>query len=411
MTVPLNRKPTITDYNGVLDQKLQKSGVYRVKQMELEKKVSNSLAEDEILSTEMETLRAEYNTQPNFPTLSQIRNCIPLHCFERPVSKSVAYVVFDYAVIATFYYNVSYFELAGMGGLFLWYCLTGLFMASVFVIGHDCGHGAFSRHRIVNDIFGHICFAPILAPYYGWQRTHRQHHQYTTHLEKDTSHPWVTESDYNSRNFFVRHFCKLPFSGFFRWDPIYTVLGLPDGSHFWPYSRIFKTKRDQIECVISGIACLSCILAVFHMCNYDAYTFFKYYYVTIHFQGFIIIAVTYMQHDHEEVEVYDKDTWSYVKGQSETIDRVFGFGLDWILHHATDGHVAHHYGNKIPHYHLIEATQHIERFLAKYPGLYKTKPAPFSFLEFCWLNVKLDCLKEKAPGIWKYRCSKDFVKK
>ncbi|KAI6230050.1 Omega-6 fatty acid desaturase, endoplasmic reticulum isozyme 1 [Aphelenchoides fujianensis] len=311
-------------------------------------------------------------------------------------------------MVAALYCALPYVEGAfGLGGLLVWYCIVGLFMAAIFVIGHDCGHGAFSRYPLMNDLFGHICFAPILSPYYGWQRTHRQHHQYTTHLEKDTK----PSADYESRNFFAKHFCKLPFSGFFRFDPIYTVLGLPDGSHYWPFSRIFKTKRDRIECVVSGVAVLACVLAAFALCDYDLFLWFKLYYVPVHFQGFIIIAITYMQHDHEEVEVYDENTWNYVKGQAETIDRVFGFGLDWVLHHATDGHVAHHYGNKIPHYHLIEATEHIKRFLATYPGMYKTKPAPFSFLEFCWLNIKLDCLIEKAPGIWKYRCSQSFQKK
>lgn len=99
-----------------------------------------------------------------------------------------------------------------------------------------------------------------------------------------------------------------------------------------------------------------------------------------------------------------------MKGQAETVDRIFGFGLDWVLHHATDGHVAHHYFPKMPHYNLIEATEHIERVLVKYPGVYKKKSAPLSILEFCWLNIKLDYLigKESDTGVFKYRCSKDF---
>lgn len=152
-----------------------------------------------------------------FPTLAEIRDAVPKHCFERNLQRSIAYVVFDYLMIALCYKALPYVEpMAGLTGLFLWYLVTGLFMASVFVIGHDCGHGAFSNSTLINDIFGHVCFGPIFSPYFGWQKTHRQHHQYTTHLEKDTSHPWVTKDEYYSRNFFVRNFCKLPISGFLR---------------------------------------------------------------------------------------------------------------------------------------------------------------------------------------------------
>lgn len=36
------------------------------------------------------------------------------------------------------------------------------------------------------------------------------------------------------------------------------MVGLPDGSHFWPYSKLFNTNRERTECVISGLACLFC---------------------------------------------------------------------------------------------------------------------------------------------------------
>lgn len=36
------------------------------------------------------------------------------------------------------------------------------------------------------------------------------------------------------------------------------MVGLPDGSHFWPYSKLFNTNRERMQCVISGLACLFC---------------------------------------------------------------------------------------------------------------------------------------------------------
>lgn len=78
-------------------------------------------------------------TNKAFPTLSEIRDAVPKHCFERNMAKSIAYLAFDYLMIALCYKTLPYVEpLTGLAGLFVWYSVTGLFFASIFVIGHDC---------------------------------------------------------------------------------------------------------------------------------------------------------------------------------------------------------------------------------------------------------------------------------
>lgn len=102
-----------------------------------------------------------------------------------------------------------------------YYCLRywviGMFMSSLFVVGHDCGHGTFSNYTWINDIFGHVAHAPLMAPYWPWQKSHRQHHQYTSHIDKDRGHPWITEEYYNTVDFIRRHFHKLPIAGFIKY--------------------------------------------------------------------------------------------------------------------------------------------------------------------------------------------------
>uniref|UniRef100_A0A915LEG6 Fatty acid desaturase domain-containing protein n=1 Tax=Meloidogyne javanica TaxID=6303 RepID=A0A915LEG6_MELJA len=222
----------------------------------------------------------------------------------------------------------------GIIGLLLWYWILGMFLFSIFVVGHDCGHGTFSSYTWVNDLFGHVAHAPTM----------------------DMSHPWIPEKLYLSLNWISKHYLKFPLTGFISWIPLYTIFGIPDGSHFWPWSKLFENNTDRIKCVVSVAAC------------------------------FWLVLITYLQHHDEETEVYEEGTWGFVKGQLQTVDRSFGFGIDKALHNITDGHVAHHlFFTRIPHYNLPKATEAVKRILMeKYPGTYKYKKSYDFLIEFLW---------------------------
>jgi len=343
-------------------------------------------------------------------TLEEIRNAIPPHCFEKNALISIYFLIQDYVIIAGLYYILPTVEhYGGWVGLFVWYWFMGIFLSSLFIIGHDCGHTTFSNYTWLNDLCGHIAHIPILAPYWAWQKSHRNHHQYTSHVEKDKGHPWVTEDDHKNRNWIERNFAKFPLSGFIRWNPIYTMVGLPDGSHFWPWSEMFTNTTERIKCAFDTILCMIVVGVVFRYFDYSVYNFIKYYYVPLLFQGFWMVMITYLQHQDEEIEVYEEGTWNFVRGQSQTIDRYYGLGVDSMLHHITDGHVAHHFFfTKIPHYHLIEATEAIQKALAPYKGVYKRTTSYDHVIEFLRLNLKLEYLLGKGTGVLQYGVSKRF---
>ena len=56
---------------------------------------------------------------------------------------------------------------------------------ALFVLGHDCGHGSFSRHAGVNGLVGHVLHSFLLVPYHCWRLSHRKHHKNTGNLDKD----------------------------------------------------------------------------------------------------------------------------------------------------------------------------------------------------------------------------------
>src|SRR5687767_10555342 len=46
------------------------------------------------------------------------------------------------------------------------------FLVRLFMIQHDCGHGAFFRNRALNDWIGRVLGVLTLTPYDFWRRSH-----------------------------------------------------------------------------------------------------------------------------------------------------------------------------------------------------------------------------------------------
>ncbi len=58
------------------------------------------------------------------------------------------------------------------------------FLVRLFMIQHDCGHGAFFRHRLANDWIGRALGVLTMTPYEFWRRTHAIHHATSGNLER-----------------------------------------------------------------------------------------------------------------------------------------------------------------------------------------------------------------------------------
>ena len=75
-----------------------------------------------------------------------------------------------------------------------WY-VAGTIWTGAWVVAHECGHGAFSDNRLLQDTVGYILHTALLVPYFSWQRSHAVHHSKTNHvLEGETHVPYTMES-------------------------------------------------------------------------------------------------------------------------------------------------------------------------------------------------------------------------
>ena len=70
-----------------------------------------------------------------------------------------------------------------------WLCLllavpAAGFLVRLFMIQHDCGHGAFFQPRLANDWVGRVLGVLTLTPYDFWRRTHAIHHATSGNLDR-----------------------------------------------------------------------------------------------------------------------------------------------------------------------------------------------------------------------------------
>lgn len=61
---------------------------------------------------------------------------------------------------------------------------AGVFLVRLFMIQHDCGHGAFFAQRAANDWTGRIISVLTLTPYDAWAHSHGVHHASAGNLDR-----------------------------------------------------------------------------------------------------------------------------------------------------------------------------------------------------------------------------------
>ena len=69
-----------------------------------------------------------------------------------------------------------------------WGAVTGTVWTGMWVVAHECGHGAFSDNRKLQDAVGYLLHSVLLVPYFSWQRSHAVHHANTNHITKGETH-------------------------------------------------------------------------------------------------------------------------------------------------------------------------------------------------------------------------------
>lgn len=330
------------------------------------------------------TLVPQPISRPQF-SLTELKNAIPPHCFERSMLKSFGYLALDFLYVGLLAY-CAYIALEPQsifwqlfGYPIYWFC-QGSVLFGVWVLAHECGHSAFSESDFVNDTVGLIVHAALLTPYYSWKISHRKHHANTGSCEHDMAFVPFSQNDLeptwsdtleDSPIYHVYKLFKVLSIGwmpgyliFFGWGPRKHDNG--PKSHFNPKAEFFSPKERHLI-VVNDFAVVLALVAV----GYFIYTcgfpiVFRLYLMPYLVMNAYLVTVTYLHHTDTYVPHYRESEWSWLRGSLCTVDRSYGKILDVVLHHITDTHVCHHIFSKMPFYHCQEATEAIKPILGKY---------------------------------------------
>jgi len=288
--------------------------------------------------------------------------------------------------------------------LYTW--MQGVVFTGVWVLAHECGHGAFSTNSVINDTVGFIFHTCLSVPYFAWQHTHANHHHFTNNLQKDEV--FVprkrTEVDLTSaykvlpKNAIV-NFIQLTFMLLLGW-PLYLLMNTSGHrtdvftSHFLPTSPIF-TKKERVKIILSDVGLLVWWTGLYLLGQeIGPGLLFRLYVLPLLVNNAFLVAITYMQHTHADVPHYDSEEWTWLRGALCTVDRTMGSYLDKKLHLIHVTHVLHHIFPNIPFYRSQVASDAIVKVIGKYH-----LKDPSNFLVAMWENSRNCTFLEEGDGI------------
>ncbi|KAJ7475898.1 fatty acid desaturase-domain-containing protein [Mycena latifolia] len=363
----------------------------------------------------MDTLQDDPSPQ-NFDLLSRsmkdIRAAIPPEYFVRHTSRAFLYLARDLILASCAWSFAAAIDplvahlkrelplspilhsLLRWGAWCIYWWFQGLIFTGIWVLGHECGHAAFSPNKTVNDAFGFVIHSLLFTPYFSWKISHHRHHMYHASMTRDETYVPKTRSDLG----IPEDDGHIDYDELFGDTPLYTlfflirqqVLGFPayllfnvsghkryskGTNHFSPASDLFTpNQRNAVILSNIGLGFSVCGLA-YAISAFGLAAVFKLYLLPWLIVTHWFVMITYLQHTDPRTPHFRDAAWTFQRGAAATVDRpnFLGWQGRFFLHHVVQFHTIHHFFPKIPFYHGPAATQHLKAALGAH---YVTSDTP-----------------------------------
>lgn len=349
---------------------------------------------------------------PNvIPSLSEVKSIIPKECFVKDTTKSMAFAALDLTLTSICAFIGANFllplKLSPVLAALTWTAyaaVTGTVAIGMWVTAHECGHGAFSNNRKLQDFVGFLFHSALLVPYFSWQRSHAVHHANTNHvIDGETHVPVIAERSLKST--FQKIVGKPIANAFwgasqiflhlvFGW-PAYLFAGKTGGSsrgitnHFIPFpltkppnpaKELYPNWNQKMRVLLSDVGIVGAVAGLTMLVKkFGLLTMAKLYGGPYLVVNMWLVLYTWLQHTDVDIPHIGGDDFSFMKGAFLTVDRpyekILGGSVDFLHHHIGSTHVAHHIDCTIPHYHAKAATKAIRE---NYPDIYLHDPTPIA---------------------------------
>ena len=273
------------------------------------------------------------------------------------VDTLVPYAALWVAMVRTVQLGVSYWITLALA------VVAAGFMARIFIIFHDCGHGSFFTSRRANTIVGYVCGILTLTPYEDWRHSHGVHHATIGDLDRrGTGDVYVmTVDEYLAAPRLKRIAYRL-----FR-NPL-IMFGLGPGAVFLLTHRFAHKgagKRQRYSVYITNLA-IAAIIGVASL------TIGLRTYVAVQLPIFLIgfaagVWLFYVQHQFEGVYWARHEAWDPMRAALEGASY---YKLPKVLQWFTGNiglHHIHHVRPRIPNYNLQQCYDEVPAMQAVEP--------------------------------------------
>eukprot|EP00871_Galdieria_phlegrea_P000841 jgi/Galph1/1758/GphlegSOOS_G446.1 len=238
---------------------------------------------------------------------------------------------------------------------------TGTAWTGLFVIAHDCGHRAFAKSRLVNDIVGTVALLPLIYPFEPWRIQHNIHHQNTNLLDVDNAwQPFQTNhwEEATTIQRLVFRTIKGPmwwFASIGHWLKYHFNIG---------YFKESQKKRVLFSCLLVAVFFIVMASTLIYTVGFTGFA--KYWLVPWIVYHFWMSTFTMIHHTAPHIPFLTKEEWTNARAS---------IGLTvhcdypkWVvlLCHNINVHIPHHVSTQIPMYNLWKAHDALKKKWSPY---------------------------------------------
>ena len=227
---------------------------------------------------------------------------------------------------------------------------AALLVVRMFMLQHDCGHGAFFKSQRLNNAVGFVIGVLTLVPYEYWRKTHAIHHATSGDLDHrgfgdiDT----LTVREYLSRPRLKRMLYRL-----YRHPLVLLVVGPTYQfivKHRYPADIPREWKREWASVHWTNVALVAIAALMALTIGLDRFLLVQLPITLI--AGSVGVYLFYVQHQYEDTYWRYREAWNYyAAGLEGSSHLVMPKPLQWFTANIGLHHI-HHVASRIPNYHL-----------------------------------------------------------